>query len=111
MRHDQSFLLDIAQAAKRILEFKGDMAFEAFLSDEKTQSSIIHQLLIIGEATKLLSGEFKSAHPHIPWQAISRMRDKLIHHYHGVDLQEVWDTCQSDIPELIAFLEPFLPEE
>lgn len=28
------------------------------------------------------------------------MRDKLIHVYFGVDLDEVWDTAERDIPEL-----------
>jgi uncharacterized protein with HEPN domain len=28
------------------------------------------------------------------------MRDKLIHHYFGVDIEKVWDTAQEDLPVL-----------
>ena len=28
------------------------------------------------------------------------MRDKLIHHYFGVDLEVVWDTIEKDLPAL-----------
>ncbi len=111
MRHDPSILLDMARAAKLILDFSAGMDRETFRADEKTQSAIIHQFLIIGEAAKLLSDEFKSNHTEIPWRAVARMRDKLIHHYHGVDLQEVWQAAQIDIPALLDFLESFLPKE
>ena len=111
MRHDPSILLDIGRAAQLILDFSAGLDQDTFRTDEKTQSAVIHQFLIMGEATKLLSDEFKSNHPQIPWRAIARMRDKLIHHYHGVDLQEVWQAAQIDIPALLDFLEPFLPKE
>ena len=31
---------------------------------------------------------------------MARMRDRLIHHYFGVDYALVWDTVQEDIPLL-----------
>jgi len=33
------------------------------------------------------------------------MRDKLIHAYDNVDLDEVWKTAKSDIPRLLRQLE------
>jgi len=33
------------------------------------------------------------------------MRDRLIHQYNAVDLEEVWKTVTDDIPVLIADLE------
>ncbi|MFQ5605531.1 MAG: DUF86 domain-containing protein [bacterium] len=35
----------------------------------------------------------RKKHPHIPWQDISGMRDKLIHDYFGVDIEKVWLTA------------------
>ncbi len=39
------------------------------------------------------------------------MRDLLIHAYDRVDLDEVWDTVQNDIPDLIIALEKIVPPE
>jgi uncharacterized protein with HEPN domain len=47
MSRDEATLLDIAQAARLILEFKQNMDKAAFLSDIKTQSAILHQLLVM----------------------------------------------------------------
>jgi uncharacterized protein with HEPN domain len=36
----------------------------------------------------------------MPWQDIAGMRDKLIHHYFGVDLNSVFRTAKEDLPAL-----------
>jgi uncharacterized protein with HEPN domain len=111
MPHDEITLLDVARAAKAARDFTAGMNREAFLKDAKTQSAVLHQLLILGEAVKRLSGEFRSAHNEIPWTLIAGMRDKLIHAYDEVDLEQVWKTVGSDILDLIVRITPLLPEE
>ena len=108
---DPSLLLDLAQAGRLILQFTDGYDYGSFKEDAKTQSAVLHQLLVIGEAAKKLSDEFKGMHPSIPWDDIARMRDKLIHHYRGVDNREVWRIAEKDLPDLLAFLEAFLPPE
>lgn len=110
MPRDEASLLDIAQAARLILVFKEGMDKAAFLQDFKTQSAILHQLLIMGEAVKRLSQDFRDDHVEIPWTPIARMRDKLIHAYDIVDFDEVWNTVDTDVPELLSKLEPLLPK-
>jgi uncharacterized protein with HEPN domain len=39
------------------------------------------------------------------------MRDKLIHHYRGVDLREIWKAAEAEIPKLLQFLESHGPEK
>ena len=39
------------------------------------------------------------------------MRDKLIHHYFGVDLEVVWKTATEDLPELAQLMRPLWSEE
>ena len=111
MPRDDATLLDILKAARLVVEFKGKLAKKAFLRDIKTQSAILHQLLVIGEAVKRLSEDFRAGHPEIPWLRIAGMRDKLIHAYDAVDLDEVWKTITKDIAPLISFLEPLVPQE
>src|SRR5215813_13391875 len=111
MPRDDATLLDILRAARLTVAFKGDLDQSAFLNDLKTQSAILHQLLVLGEAVKRLSEEFRTNHPAMPWRMMAGMRDKLIHAYDAVDLDEVWRTISMDIPHLITLLEPCEPQQ
>ncbi len=73
---------------------------DSFLSDEISKRAFTRSIEIIGEASKKLPGNFKAHHSQIEWKPIARMRDKLIHHYFGVDYPLVWDTVITDIPNL-----------
>lgn len=108
---DSSALFDIYQAASKVVEFSRGFDQQSFLADERTQSAILHQLMIIGEAVKRLSAEFRQAHPHIRWTPMAGMRDVLIRAYDTVDLDEVWRTVTFEVPALIAKLQPLLPDE
>ena len=109
MPRDDAHLLDIFKAPRLAIEFRGSAEKIEFLQDAKTQSAVLHQLLIIGEAVKRISPEFRAAHPKVPWRMIAGTRDKLIHFYEGVDLEEVWNMLSSDLPELIRLIEPLAP--
>lgn len=98
---DRASLIDIIKAARLTLQFIQDSDRTAFEADLKTQSAVLYQIAILGEAVKRLSPEFRSHHPTIPWTAMAGMRDKLIHDYEGVDIERVWLTLQSSIPELL----------
>lgn len=111
MSRDETTLLDILRAARLAVQFKGDLDKGGFLGDLKTQSAILHQLLLLGEAVKRLSEEFRTRHPHVAWRAIAGMRDKLIHEYNAVDVDEVWRTVTSDLPHLMSLLEPLAPRQ
>lgn len=54
MSRDDATLLDLLKAVRLAVEFKGKLSKKAFLRDIKTQSAILHQLLVIGEAAKRL---------------------------------------------------------
>jgi uncharacterized protein with HEPN domain len=109
LSRDEGNLLDILKAARLAIEFKGQTNKDEFLADLKTQSAVLHQLLIIGEAVTRLSPEFRGAHPEVPWKLIAGTRDKLIHFYEGVDLDEVWKMVTADLPQLIRRIEPLVP--
>ena len=52
----------------------------------------------------------RSKYPEIPWKYIAGMRDKLIHEYHGVDLEIVWEVVKKEIPPLKPIFEKILIE-
>lgn len=97
MNRDCLFLADILKACDRIAEYIRD-GEEAYRGDPRTQDAVLRNLEILGEATKQLSEELKVRANDVPWRQISGMRDKLIHHYFGVDLDLVWHTASSVVP-------------
>lgn len=101
---DPASVLDMIVAGRRVGEFIQGMGFEEFSTDLKTQSAVLLQLLILGEAAKRLSVDFREKHREIPWSEIMRMRDKLIHHYEEIDLQQVWKAASKDVPGLLLSL-------
>jgi len=108
MQRDDAALVDILNACRLASQFIEGMTKRVFIKDLKTQSSILHQITIIGEAARRLSTDLRKKNSHIPWQAIIGMRSKLIHEYNSVDLDEVWATVKTDIPLLIMQLEPLI---
>ena len=52
MARDDASLLDIARAARLLMDFIQGMTKAQFYDDLKTPSAVLHQLLIIGEAVK-----------------------------------------------------------
>ncbi len=76
-----------------------------FLEDQQLQDSVLRRLEIIGEAVKNLPDVFKKQHKDIPWRSIAGMRDILIHEYFGLDIFQVWNTVQKELPDLKKKLE------
>lgn len=111
MSRDMSYLLDILLYARDARDFTAGMDKETFLFDNKSQYAVIRCFEVIGEAVKRLSDDIRKSHPGIPWSSMAKMRDILIHAYDKVDIDEVWDTVQNDIPSLIAAIEGIVPPE
>ncbi len=111
MPRDNQTLVDLARSARLIIEFQQGIEKTELATDIKTQSAILYHFLILGEAVKRISPEFRSQHPEIPWSSIAGMRDKLIHNYDEVNLDTVWETAQTDVPDFLAMIEPLLPVE
>ena len=108
MNRNDASVLDIDTAAKRVLTFAAGLSQAELANNEEKQSAIVYQLIIIGEATKRLSAEFRAAHSSIPWKEITGMRDVLAHQYDKIDADELWGVVQRDIPELINLIKPLL---
>jgi len=108
---DEATLIDVANAARLALDFSAGLTKDEFLGDLKTQSAVLHQLMVLGEAVKRLSVDFRARHSEIPWLLIAGMRNQLIHSYDAVDLDEVWRTLKKDMPDLLAGIAQILPSD
>lgn len=111
-RTDGDFLRDIREAIRRIRAYSPKtMTYDEFLADTRTQDAVVRNLEIIGEATKNLSSQLRSRYPDIPWKSMAGIRDKLIHHYFGVNLDVVWGVVTLELPELASQIEEILQDE
>ena len=112
MARDDAYLLDLLLMAKDAQEFTKNHTLQSFKADRQCQYAVIRCLEVIGEVSKRLSPETLKQFESVEWSAMARMRDMLIHSYGKVNLEEIWDTVNQDIPLLITILEPVvLPEE
>ena len=110
MQPDEAALLDATRAARLSIEFLGEATVPDLRADLKTQSAVLHQLMVLGEAIKRISPEFRAAHTDVAWKKAAGMRDVLINAYDEVDLTAVHETVRRDIPALLAQLTAISPE-
>lgn len=100
-------LKHILDAANKIISY-----YKIYLeTGEKTDllsEAIERNLIIIGEASRCLSEEFKSSNTQIPWHSIIGFRHILVHEYHRIDQDILWDVTGQKIPELIDDIEVIL---
>ena len=94
------FIQHAIESIENIELFMKNIQKESFFNNKEKQSAVIRQIEIIGEAVKNLPSDFTNKYKNVPWKDISGMRDKLMHHYFGVDIEVVWKTIKEDIPVL-----------
>jgi uncharacterized protein with HEPN domain len=107
---DDGTAFDILKAARLMRDFSAGLTRTQFNADLKTQSAVLHQIIILGEAVKRLSMEFRRAHLSVPWDRIDGMRDRCVHGYDNVDVDIVWDVVSNHAPKVIAYLESIVPK-
>ncbi|MBI4937381.1 MAG: DUF86 domain-containing protein [Nitrosomonadales bacterium] len=107
------YLEHILEAIERIDLYVSNTDEVAFLNDKKTQDAVIRNFEIIGEAAHNIEryhAEFAANHPDVPWTVIYAMRNRVAHGYFNVDLEMVWKTIHSDLPDLHAQIKQLLEE-
>lgn len=107
------YLGHILEAIERIHLYIEDMSEVAFLEDRKTQDAVIRNFEIIGEAAHNIEryhAQFTADHSDVPWSVVYTMRNRVSHGYFQVDLEIVWKTIHTDLPELHAQISKLLEQ-
>ncbi len=77
---------------------RGKAAFDA---DIALRRAVERCLEILGEAAKSVSPALTTAHREIPWGDLAKVRDRLSHHYHRVDREQLWVIATVDVPAIV----------
>jgi uncharacterized protein with HEPN domain len=100
-------LTHMRDAATQAVTYVDGLEKEDFLADKRTQQAVILNLIILGEAaTKLMDHhpDVIEARPEIEWRSMRGMRNRIAHGYYEINLDTVWETVSSALPELVERL-------
>lgn len=98
------YLEEVRQVARETVDFIRLKTKQEFLANLVLQRAVAMNLLIIGEATARVMEEFPAFvadFPDIPWSKMRGMRNRIAHGYMNINLETVWDTTQTAIPDLL----------
>jgi len=107
VRSPRLLLQDVLDAVEVIERYTPATA-AAFLADPPVQSHVIRHIAIIGEAAARLPQPLRDAIPAVPWRQIIAMRDIVVHVYHGINWERVYETARRDVPVLRPTVEAML---
>ena len=102
--HDDIRLKHMLDSAEEAVEFAVGKSRNDLDDDRKLLLAIIKSIEIIGEAASKMSEARKAEDDSIPWKDIVGMRNRLSHGYFDVNLDVVWQTVKTDLPNLIKAL-------
>ena len=103
-RDSNVLLLDMLEAAEKIIKYVAGMNYEQFISDDKTCDAVVRNFEIIGEVAGRVEVAFQLANPQIEWRRIKGLRNRLIHGYSGIDFKIIWIIIQEYLKDLIFHL-------
>ena len=104
------FLQHILAECLYLLKESEENSFEDFLQNERLTKAVCRSLEIIGEVSNKIHSAIKVKYNFVPWREMSDIRNRIIHHYFGIDYDIVWDTVKTDIPLIKEFIERIIFE-
>ena len=99
MKNDSVYLRHILESIRRIEEDTCE-GREKFHAVHTLQDAVLRNLQTLSESAKRISDPLKTSHPEIEWRRIAAFRNILFHDYLGIDLDQVWQIVQHDVPQL-----------
>jgi len=105
---DPTYLRDMLEAARQVVDFTRGLSFEAYMSASMVRMAVERGLEILGEAARRVSPSLKEEHPEVPWRDVIGLRNVLSHDYGEVRQDRLWEIASRDVPALIGLLEAFV---
>lgn len=101
------YIEHMRQAAVQAIGLVANLDKSAFLADSRTQQAVLFNLVVLGEAAgNVLASQaaFAERHPEVPWRSIRATRNRVAHGYFDINIDVIWDTLQTALPQLLSVL-------
>ena len=100
IKNDHYYLEKIKTDLAFIVKHMKDIDLQELNENEVLLDSMLFRMIQISENAKRLSAEYKEEKSNLPWDAMSGLRNRIVHDYGNVDLNIVFETLKYDIPDL-----------
>ncbi len=105
---DKGRLEHILKACNDLLASKDKYDFESLKDDPVLFYGFVKIAEIIGEASYMLTKEFRASQPQVPWDQMIGLRHVLVHGYYTIKPKQLWNIIEKDIPVLKPQIESLL---
>jgi len=105
IKNDHYYVEKIVKDIRFIVKHMDGVDIQGLNESEILLDSMLFRMIQISENAKQLSNTYKNERNEVPWEAISGLRNRIVHDYGNVDLNVVFETLKHDIPKLLDYLE------
>jgi len=110
-KSDRTHVRHMLDAAREAMRSASQRTRSDLDTDLVWTLGLVKCIEIIGEAAARIGTETKERNPHIPGAQIVAMRNRLVHLYFDIDLDQVWNAVTEDLPPLVAELQKLLEKD
>lgn len=90
----------LIEQIEKLEEYILDKSEEDFYRDDILKDACYARLLVLGEYAGKTSESFREKHSSIEWSVIRGARNFYAHAYGAIDWTKIWETLNTEIPEL-----------
>ena len=111
----ENILEALERIPARLATIKTAVDFQQSENGRMRLDAICMILIAVGESFKQIdqktNGELLPKYPDIDWRGVKGVRDVMAHRYFDIDAEQVFNICQSDIPQLTAVVRQMIQDE
>jgi len=96
---------DILESCRKIIRYTSGLDQVNFQKEEMVYDAILRNIALIGEAAGRIPEGERAKALGIEWKRIIGARNIVVHAYHGLDGDIIWDIVSKRIPQLLAAME------
>jgi uncharacterized protein with HEPN domain len=100
MRRELLLLDEMIDSAEQAHRLAAEQTAHTLAADRQRRDALLWNFAVLGEAATQLPADLKAAHPEVPWQQPSRLRNRIVHGYWSIDLDLLLTTATDNLPQL-----------